>query len=60
MNNLLRGNFIGPWMQNTIRRLSGMLPQMATAQDGGLPVAGLLAQVDKNVQTSIIKEFFLS
>jgi glycine cleavage system H lipoate-binding protein len=60
LNNLLRGNFIGPWMQNTLRRLTTMLPQMATAQDGGLPVAGLLGQVDSAVQRSMIKEFFLS
>lgn len=60
LNNLLRGNFIGPWMQNTLRRLGSMMPQMATAQDGGVPVAGLLTQVDSELQRTMVKEFFLS
>lgn len=60
MKNLLSGNFVGSWMQNTLRRLTTMMPQMATAQDGGLPVAGLLGQVDSTVQRTMIKEFFLS
>jgi glycine cleavage system H lipoate-binding protein len=60
--NLLRDSFVGPWMQHNIRRLSAMLPQMATAtaQDGGVPIAGVFAQVDNNVQRAMVKEFFLT
>jgi glycine cleavage system H lipoate-binding protein len=61
-NNLLRGSFVGPWIQNTVRRVSAMLPPMvgATAQDGGIPIAGILAQVDSNTQRAMIREFFLT
>jgi len=61
-NNLLRGSFIGPWMQNSIRRVGAMTPQLAgaTAQDGGLPVPGRLAQVDAATRRAMVKEFFLT
>jgi len=62
VNNLLRGSFVGAWMQNTLRRVGTLLPQTAgaMAQDGGIPVAGVLTQVDSNVQRTMIKEFFLT
>jgi len=62
INNLMRGSFVGPWMQNTIRSVGAMTAQMAgaTAQDGGVPVPGLLAQVDSSLQRAMIKEFFLT
>ena len=62
VNNLLRGTFVGPWMQNTLRRFGAMTAQLAgaTAQDGGLPVPGVLAQVDPATQKALIKEFFLT
>jgi len=60
--NLLRDSFVGPWMQFTLRRLSAMLPQMAPAmaQDGGVPIAGVLTHVDSKVQRAMVKEFFLT
>jgi glycine cleavage system H lipoate-binding protein len=62
VNNLLKGTFVGPWMQNTIRRFGAMTAQLsgAMAQDGGLPVPGVLAQVDPATQQALIKEFFLT
>ena len=62
VNNLLRGQFVGPWMQNTLRRVGAMTAQMtgATAQDGGVPIAGLLAQVEPALQKAMIREFFLT
>src|SRR5512146_1390581 len=62
VNNLLRGQFVGPWMQNTLRRVGSMTAQIAgaTAQDGGVPISGLLAQVDPGLQRAMIKEFFLT
>jgi glycine cleavage system H lipoate-binding protein len=62
INNLLRGSVIGPWMQNTLRRFGAMTAQLAgaTAQDGGLPIPGSLAQVDQATRQALIKEFFLT
>jgi glycine cleavage system H lipoate-binding protein len=62
LNNLVQGPMVGPWMQNNLRRLSAMTQQLgpAVAQDGGLPVPGLLAQVEPGLQRSIMREFFLS
>ena len=60
--NLVQGTMIGPWMQNNLMRLNGMLAQLspALAQDGGLPVVGLLSRLDLELQQKVIKEFFLS
>jgi len=62
VNNLLRGHFVGPWMQNTLRRVGSMTAQLAgaTAQDGGVPIAGLLGQVEPGLRRAMIKEFFLT
>ena len=60
--NLLQGPIVLPWMENCLARLAGMLQQLTPdlAQDGGLPVKGLLFQVDPKVQQQIAKEFFLT
>ncbi len=62
VKNLLQGPIVLPWMQNSLARLSAMVQQLtpALAQDGGLPVKGLLFQVDANTQQQLAKEFFLS
>ncbi len=62
LNNLMQGALVGPWMQNTLRRLSTMTSKLgvAAAADGGLPVSGLLVQVEPGVQRSLIHEFFLT
>jgi glycine cleavage system H lipoate-binding protein len=62
VKNLLRGTIVGPWMQNSIARANTMLQQLnpALAQDGGLPVKGLLFQLDASAQEQLVKEFFLT
>ena len=62
LKNLVQGSMVGPWMQNALRRLTSVTAQLgpALAQDGGLPVAGLLRQVEPGVQQAIIHEVFLS
>lgn len=60
--NLVQGAMVAPWMQNNITRLNGMLAQSspALAQDGGLPLGGLLTQVTADVRQKLLKEFFLN
>jgi glycine cleavage system H lipoate-binding protein len=60
--NLVQGPMVAPWMRNNVTRLNGMLSQMspALAQDGGLPLGGLLTQVDPEMRSKLSKEFFLS
>jgi glycine cleavage system H lipoate-binding protein len=62
VKNLLQGPIVVPWMQNSLARLGAMVQQLtpALAQDGGLPVKGLLFQVDPNTQEQLTKEFFLT
>ena len=47
---------------NSLARLSAMVQQLDArlAQDGGLPVKGLLFQVDTATQQQLTKEFFLT
>jgi hypothetical protein len=40
--------------------LSELSPMPALAQDGGLPVKGLLFEVSPEVQQELTKEFFLT
>ncbi len=60
--NLLQGNVIAAWMQNSIARLGAKLQELtpALAQDGGLPIKGLLFQVDASTRQQVAKEFFLT
>lgn len=62
VKNLLQGPIVLPWMQNSLARLGAMVQQLtpALAQDGGLPVKGLLFQVDAGTQQQLTKEFFLT
>ncbi len=62
INNLLQDTLVGPWMQNSVRRLSTMTSKLgvAAAADGGLPVSGLLAQLEPGAQRAMIREFFLT
>ena len=62
MKNLLRGAIVPAWMQNSMARVGAMLQQLnpALAQDGGLPIKGLLFQVDAGTQQQLAKEFFLT
>jgi glycine cleavage system H lipoate-binding protein len=62
--NLLQGPIVPTWMQNSVARVGEMLSQMAPmpalAQDGGLPMKGLLFQLSPDVQQKLAKEFFLT
>lgn len=62
LNNLLQGTLVGSWMQNSVLRLSAMTSKLgpAAAADGGLPVSGVLAQLEPGVQRAMIREFFLT
>jgi glycine cleavage system H lipoate-binding protein len=60
--NLVQGAMVAPWLQNNITRLNGMLSQLspALAQDGGLPVRGLLSKIAPELRQKLVDEFFLS
>jgi glycine cleavage system H lipoate-binding protein len=62
VKNLLQGPIVLPWMQNSLARLAAMVQQLTPtlAQDGGLPVKGLLFQMDGKAQQQLAREFFLS
>jgi glycine cleavage system H lipoate-binding protein len=62
VKNLLQGPIVVPWMQNSLARIGAMVQQLtpALAQDGGLPVKGLLFQVDTSARGQLVKEFFLT
>jgi glycine cleavage system H lipoate-binding protein len=62
LNNLLQGQLVAPWMQNSVRQLSAMTAKLApaAAADGGLPIAGLLAHLEPGAQRTMIHEFFLT
>ena len=60
--NLIRGSMVAPWMQNNMARLNAMLagPAPALAQDGGVPISGLLRRLTPELRQEVMKEFFLS
>jgi glycine cleavage system H lipoate-binding protein len=60
--NLVQGAMVAPWMQNNVSRLSAMTAQLnpQLAQDGGLPVSGLLTRVTAKLRDELLKEFFLN
>jgi glycine cleavage system H lipoate-binding protein len=60
--NLVQGVMVAPWMQNNVTRLNAMLGQLspALAQDGGLPLSGLLARVAPELRKKLVQEFFLN
>jgi len=62
LRNLLQGPLTDSWMQNSLTRLGALMQQLnpALAQDGGLPVKGLLFQLDATTRQQLAKEFFLS
>jgi len=62
MKNLLKGGLVRTWFHDSIERVNAMAAGFAPAlaQDGGLPVNGLLKRVDEKLQRQMINEFFLS
>ena len=59
--NLVHGAMVAPWLQNNVTRLNGMLAagSPALAQDGGMPLSGLLGRVPKDLRQKLVKEFFV-
>jgi len=59
--NLVQGAMIAPWLQNSITRLNRILSPLTPelAQDGGLPVKGLLSKVTPELKQKLVDEFFL-
>lgn len=59
--NLLKGALVSAWFRDCIERVNAMAAGFAPAlaQDGGLPVNGLLKRVDEKLQRQMISEFFL-
>jgi glycine cleavage system H lipoate-binding protein len=62
VKNLVRGPLVGAWLQNSVSRVTAMAQQMmpALAQDGGLPVSGIMSQLDPGSQRKLVQEFFLT
>jgi glycine cleavage system H lipoate-binding protein len=62
VKNLLQGTVVMPWMQNSLARIGAMVQQLtpALAQDGGLPIKGLLFQLDTRIRHELVHEFFLT
>jgi len=62
--NLLHGPMVPAWMQNSASRVGEMLSQLAPtpglAQDGGVPVKGLLFELSPDAQQQLTREFFLT
>jgi glycine cleavage system H protein len=62
VKNLIRGTMVRPWMAHTLARFRELTQPLvgAVAQDGGMPVNGLLLRVDKGMQRALVREFFLT
>jgi glycine cleavage system H lipoate-binding protein len=60
--NLVQGPMVAPWMQNSVTRLNAVLGELspALAQDGGLPISGVLARVSPQLREKLVKELFLN
>ncbi len=62
VRNLVQGPLVGAWLQNSVGRVTALAQQMmpALAQDGGLPVSGIMSQLDPGSQRKLVQEFFLT
>jgi glycine cleavage system H lipoate-binding protein len=59
--NLIQGPMVAPWMQNNLSHLKSLIaPSPALAQDGGVPVNGLLPRLSPELRKKVVQEFFLS
>jgi glycine cleavage system H protein len=60
--NLMQASMVAPWMHYNQTRLNAEVGQLnpALAQDGGVPVPGLLQRVPAELRQRIITEFFLN
>jgi len=60
--NLMQASMVAPWMHYNQTRLSAEVAKLnpALAQDGGVPVPGLLQRVPAELRQRIITDFFLN
>jgi len=60
--NLMQASMVAPWMHYNQTRLNAEVAKLnpALAQDGGVPVSGLLQRVNAELRQRIISEFFLN
>jgi glycine cleavage system H protein len=60
--NLMQASMVAPWMHYNQTHLNAEVAQLnpALAQDGGVPVTGLLCRVSADLRRRIIAEFFLN
>ncbi|HVN21196.1 MAG TPA: glycine cleavage system protein H [Dongiaceae bacterium] len=60
--NLMQATMVAPWMHYTQQRLNTEIAKLnpALAQDGGVPVPGLLSRIPAELRQRIITEFFLN
>jgi len=60
--NLMQASMVAPWMHYNQTQLNAEVAKLnpALAQDGGVPVAGLLQRVPTELRQRIVAEFFLN
>jgi len=60
--NLMQNSMVAPWMHYSQTRLIAALGKInpAFAQDGGIPVTGVLLKVSADLRSKIIADFFLN
>jgi glycine cleavage system H protein len=60
--NLLQGVMVGPWLSYSLGRVQSALQQLSPtlAQDGGVPVPGVLTKIPAEVRQQLLNELFLS
>jgi glycine cleavage system H lipoate-binding protein len=60
--NLMQASMVAPWMHYAQQRLNTEIAKLnpALAQDGGIPVPGLLQRVSPDLRQRIITELFLN
>jgi glycine cleavage system H lipoate-binding protein len=60
--NLVQGEMVAPWLQNSVTRLNSMVSQLSPtlAADGGVPLPGLLMRVIPELREKLAREFFLA
>lgn len=60
--NLMQRAMVAPWMHYCMSRLNAAVAKLnpALAQDGGVPLSGVLRRVNADFRQKLVKEFFLN
>lgn len=60
--NLMQASMVAPWMHYSQTKLNGEIAKLnpALAQDGGVPVTGVLLKVSPEIRQKLINDFFLN